>query len=634
MTKQRIHSGKFSVIRNLRKVRIFPRLLLSFVSLILIAVTCITLISFRTYANEIESEAQDYLSLLVSNVAMKIREQLSQAELDARGFYSDPGLLRALSDNENGELDAASRENNTLLVEHALNALKSWQKDYTSIHFITPTRQYAMMDESGYRRGGVVKRLSSFYDSPFYLEALKRRGYPVWIDATRRTDVFFRNEQSVYGIGNCVSLCVAVYREASDPESFLGVLVFNIDVNMFVEALQGYETYHDGNTFMIGEDGLALGFNPSLSAPSLPSDPAVTRKLLSLENSAEYESDGGKALLLSVRRVEGTSFRAVHIVERDQLLTGAYLVRNATLMFALLLVAASFGVSYLVTVSISLPIRRLISAMDSTGRPDIGVKAPQDGQDEVTALSLRFNDMVDRMNGLIERVYVADIREKELHLAQKNAEIDALQMQINPHFLHNTLDIIRWECLNESGIESSSAQMITKFSRYLRHSLHAGVESATLSECIKEAQAYLDVINLRQREKIQLTVVQPPDADHLWLPPFCIQPIVENAVVHGFAEKTEDCRIELLAEVQDETLSICLSDNGAGMSEEILDRLREDMASERRAEENIGMRNVNQRIKLSYGNDYGVSLASQASGGTKVTICLPAVRTNASERKG
>lgn len=190
MTKQRIHPGKFSVIGNLRKVRIFPRLLLSFVSLILIAVTCITLISFRTYANEIESEAQDYLSLLVSNVAMKIREQLSQAELDARGFYSDPGLLRALSDNENEELDAASRENNTLLVEHALNALKSWQKDYTSIHFITPTRQYAMMDESGYRRGGVVKRLSSFYDSPFYLEALKRRGYPVWIDATRRTDVF------------------------------------------------------------------------------------------------------------------------------------------------------------------------------------------------------------------------------------------------------------------------------------------------------------------------------------------------------------------------------------------------------------------------------------------------------------
>ena len=125
------------------------------------------------------------------------------------------------------------------------------------------------------------------------------------------------------------------------------------------------------------------------------------------------------------------------------------------------------------------------------------------GNDEITVLGERFNEMADKTNQLIEQVYLSEIRRQKLQLSWKNAQLDAMLMQINPHFLYNTLDIIRWEAMYEANGESKVTRMIEQFSKLCRMGMKAGGNTISLKESLEHAQVYLEVINFRHQEKIR-----------------------------------------------------------------------------------------------------------------------------------
>lgn len=612
--------------KRLREVSIFRRLNTSFLLLIMTAAIFLTFFSFFKYSDEIGKNIDRYISLLVQNVTLKIEDTMQDFEGEALKFYDDGQVMRALV--ENAEMDAdsdnASYEQNRYYIESRLYHIGYGRKYIVNIQFVTPDEQYYMVEADGYRRGGIIRDPEAFYKTDFYLLPQEKKGYPVWFDTAKQTDVFYKNEQSVYGLANILTLGIAVYAPAD--RSFLGVLLLNIDLNAFSGAMEGYEAYNDGNTFLIGEDGILMGFNPNISAPAFPKDELLLQEIRRNEKGiAETERDGQK-LILAFERIPNTGIFAAHIAKLDVLYAGTYQIRNLCIMVLLIVVIACTIISYYVTSSISEPVGQLIKVMQKTGDGKWNERYQNSGNDEISILGERFNEMADKTDQLIEQVYLSEIKRQKVSISWTNARLDALLMQINPHFLYNTLDIIRWEAMYEANGESPVTRMIEKFSQLYRMGMRTGGNTITLAEGIKHAETYLEVINFRHSDKIKLEVEADVDCENLFIPQFILQPIMENAVVHAFGDGSKGYKIKIGAKILKKDLFISIQDNGRGMTEEELRKLLLFMKGDSTAKENIGLVNVNQRIRLFYGEQYGIRITSEPGKGTEIIILLP-VRT-------
>ncbi|MFR1834114.1 MAG: sensor histidine kinase [Lachnospiraceae bacterium] len=623
------HSVNSCITRQLRRVGIFWRLNLSFLLLLLISSLFLTFFSFHQYSTEINLNLDRYVSLLVQNVQLKVDDTMSAYEDIALCFYDDADVLAAVSENARigrpeNESEAEQVEKNTYIIEHQLYTLSQSRRYIENVQFVTPDRQYRMVEENGFARSGLIRDLDSFYHSDFYLLPQKQNGYPVWMDDISQTHTFFRNDQSVYGIGNIITLGVAVYEPAA--RNFLGVLLFNIDLNAFSNSIEGYDAYKDGNTFLIGKDGVLTWFDPSLSAPSFPETPELYAHMLETKSGILRTDMNRRNLLLAYQQIPGSQIFATYIADLDVLLANAYHIRDLCILVLVCVVIATFVLSHYVTRSISVPIRSLVRVMSKTADGRWTVRYENSGNDEITTLGDQFNDMAEKTNQLIEQVYLSEIKRQRAQLSWKNAQLDAMLMQINPHFLYNTLDIIRWEAMYEANGESPVTQMIEKFSRLCRMGMKTNSNTIPLSEGIEHAVTYLDVINFRHSDKIQLDLNTQAGTESLYIPQFMLQPLMENAVTHAFGDASRGCRIMLCSHLNGDRLLITLEDNGRGMTPEELDALNSSLGNEDSSDKGIGIRNVHQRIRLFYGDSYGLHITSIPGEGTTITITLP-IRT-------
>ena len=226
------------------------------------------------------------------------------------------------------------------------------------------------------------------------------------------------------------------------------------------------------------------------------------------------------------------------------------------------------------------------------------------------------NEVMQKLDSILDKKNI-------IELSTKHAELLALQNQINPHFLYNTLDIIRWEAMYEAGGESRVTQMIEKFSQLCRMGMCAGGNTITLKEGIEHAKTYLEVLNFRHTEKIGLEIKCEAQENRLYMPQFILQPIMENSVIHGFEDGSHGFSIRIRAFCREEKLLHYVQDNGKGMDEQELELLRESMERTETEEGSIGLANVHQRIRLFYGEEYGLRINSRAEFGTEVEISLP-----------
>lgn len=637
---QKVSAGKkrwdHKIRTVLRRVSIFRRLNLSFMLLILAAAIFLTFFSFYKYSAEIGTTINRYSSLLVQNVELKIQDTMQEYEEEALTFYDNSRVIRALVENAKldplqSEADKEQYEKNRYYVESQLYAMRHNQKHIVNVQFVTPKEQYNMVEPDGYRRGGCIRNLEQFYTTDIYLVPQEKKGYPVWFDMAEQTNIFYPNEQSIYGYPDIITLGIGVYAPVN--REFLGVLLMNVNLGAFSGAMEGYGTYNDGNTFLVGEDGILKWFNPSIMAPAFPKDDQLFGELMQDGQGIKEKTIDGKRVILAYERIPDTGMLVAYIAELAVLYKGTYQIRNLCILVLFLIVIACYIISYYVTSSISEPVSRLVKVMKKTGDGKWNTRYENSGHDEITILGDRFNEMADKTDQLIDQVYLSEIKRQKISISWANARLDALLMQINPHFLYNTLDIIRWEAMYEAEGESPVTQMIEKFSRLCRMGMRTGGNTITLKEGIEHARTYLDVINFRHREKIRLEVDIQADEEAVYIPQFMLQPILENAVVHAFDDGSRGYRIAIQAIITGEALVITVCDNGKGMSQEEVDRLTATMEQSDFTNENIGLVNVNQRIRLFYGDACGIRIFSREGEGTKITISLP-VRDHSENMEG
>ncbi len=333
----------------------------------------------------------------------------------------------------------------------------------------------------------------------------------------------------------------------------------------------------------------------------------------------------GEEVLVSYEILDKNGWRVISIIPYSYLMESTVNNGIFTLICILFLVLISIYVAVLVTKSIAVPVKRLLTAMDKTGLGDLDVRLEDRwtlNKDEHAQLALGFNRMTTRLQMLIDEVYRSEINKKELEFRKKEAELNALQQQINPHFLYNTLETIYW--MADIKGETEIGEMVTALGNFFRKSISHGKEYVPVSDEVQNVQYYVYLQKIRFRERFE--VVWEIDARILdcLIIKLILQPIIENAIVHGVESMEKGGLIVVKGYMQEEKLYFEVIDNGKGMSKKKLEEFHAYINnSQNEKEQSVGVKNVHQRIRLYHGEEYGITIFSKQNAGTRVVLCLP-----------
>ncbi len=253
----------------------------------------------------------------------------------------------------------------------------------------------------------------------------------------------------------------------------------------------------------------------------------------------------------------------------------------------------------------------LSNSMMQFSRGDYSAVVDIHQRDEVSQLETIFNHMVEENQRLIEESYVMKLRKKE-------AELKILQAQINPHFLYNTLNSIFWSATKQD--DDDTAQAIYDLSSFLRLSLNRGKDWMMIQECLELTSYYLKLQKRRFGDRLDWIIDCPPELSRVKIPRLIIQPIVENAVVHGMGFSTLHIRIIIYSETG--ILHIDIEDDGKGIQDDILEKLP-DKLPEQKENGGYAIWNINERLRILYKQDFEFVTESKIDEGTKVHISFP-----------
>lgn len=290
------------------------------------------------------------------------------------------------------------------------------------------------------------------------------------------------------------------------------------------------------------------------------------------------------------------------------------MIRFSIIAFALILILITF-LSYYIPLSITHPIRKLSEVTDQVAKGDLTVRSDVRSGAEVSVLNDSLNTMIDKINELLEQVKTEQGR-------LRKAEFELLKSQINPHFLYNTLDTIVW--LAEAGEQKKVVDMVGSLSDFFRTSLNQGKDMVSVKEELQHSRSYLEIQQVRYQDILQYEIQVPETLFCYLIPKITIQPLVENALYHGIKNKRGIGKIMITGKREKDYFVLIVEDNGAGMSRERLEVVREGMNQKSQTEKDIyALYNVNERIRLNFGQKYGLSIDSVLGEGTTVQVMLP-----------
>ena len=337
-----------------------------------------------------------------------------------------------------------------------------------------------------------------------------------------------------------------------------------------------------------------------------------TAALAALEDGS-YADD---TVIYSLTSVADSDWRVVGVSYVDELVNrNVREMLGLSLGLAILVLAAALLTSWLLSQLLSRPLRDLSAAMEDFERDAGGFTyRPPGGTREVRELSSSFGHMVLRIQQLMTTV-----RQEEVKL--RKTELKALQAQINPHFLYNTLDSIAWMC--EQGRSTDAVNMVHALARLFRISISRGHELIPIARELEHAEHYLEIQTCRYKNQFTYAFHVDPACLDYYCNKITLQPIIENAILHGLDLLVDEGHIDVQVCQEGEDILFCVQDNGVGMSPEQVSAILEQDTQDRTG---IGIKNVNDRLQIYFGKGYGLRIVSELDMGTRVEIRMPKIR--------
>ena len=292
------------------------------------------------------------------------------------------------------------------------------------------------------------------------------------------------------------------------------------------------------------------------------------------------------------------------------------MIRFCVISFIIILGVDLF-LSYYIPRSITKPFRELNEVTKQVAQGNLSVRSNVQTGEEAAMLSDSMNIMIDKINELLEQVKTEQIR-------LRKAEFELLQAQINPHFLYNTLDAIIW--LAEAGEQKRVVSMVRNLSDFFRTSLNRGKDKNSIKEELLHVRSYLEIQKVRYQDILSYEIDVPEELNRYSIPKITIQPLVENALYHGIKNKRGMGHILIQGIMKEDCYEIIVKDDGIGISRDRLIQVQNGIKNKvLTGKDFFGLYNVNERIRLNFGEGYGIQINSIAGEETTVKIILPYV---------
>lgn len=401
---------------------------------------------------------------------------------------------------------------------------------------------------------------------------------------------------------------------SNDYTQIIGIVRVSMESIYFDEIINQVDITKDGLVMLVNSKFEVISTSNEAKLKKINSQSSEIFPLLTKE---EYDwcdlQLGSESYFVKTEIVNGTDWYMISLIPMDEINEPAekvFLIMIFT-MFCILIFAV-FG-SYIISNRFFARIRHLCDHMTGVRLGKIKSIELKNDSFEIDMLYGSFNYMTDEIKELMRKQYLDG-------LAVKNAEIRALQEQINPHFLYNTLDLINWRAMHSNAPDI--AEIAQTLAKYYKLSLSSGRNIVTIKEELAHVEIYVRIQNFRFKNRIHLELKMNNEIKQYAITKIVLQPLVENSILHGIMANNREISGEIKIEAykENEVIVIAVSDNGIGMSVSQINQL----ITEREPAKGYGVYNINQRLKLLYGSEFGLRYASSAKHGTTVYVRIPA----------
>ncbi|NQX71013.1 sensor histidine kinase [Paenibacillus alba] len=574
------------------------KLIIVFVFLIILPIMLTGYISYQNYSKSIKKNTTLYAAQLTNNITNRLddyigdMEQISQIPLYLTSFQ------QLLEDKMEG-LTVKQVE-----MENYIRIMNNIKRGTNSIYIFDNNNNTYYMIVSGGVRTDLAERADEW-------KRLAR--------AAGGKSIFLSTQQVAnWQTGKFAFTVIRDIRDFFTQEP-IGTIAVDANISVIQNLVRDLETTGNGKVLMIDQNNQVIYDTEQKRMTERISDDPLVKLAVGTSGDFIKEINGVKYLCIYSESLK-TGWKTIIRIPLDQMMKEAMQTQNITLLITCLIVTFALFISILLSFALTKPMKRLMRLMKKAEHGDLDVSFNVQTKDEAGRLGLHFNSMLERIKELIGQVYVIEGRKKE-------AELSALQNQINPHFLYNTLETIRMTA--EINDDEETAEMIAALGKLFRHHTKSTNGVVTLGQEFEHLGTYIQIVNYRYHNKFALVLDDMKLLHHYPVIPLIFQPIVENTVVHGQTEASDETiEIQISYEISGHILIFHIRDNGSGISKDRLDKLHERLrcgmnSDKEEPTSGIGLLNVDERLKLHYGPAYGLQLASEQGKGTVVMLTLP-----------
>lgn len=422
------------------------------------------------------------------------------------------------------------------------------------------------------------------------------------------TPTYKRNYQAMG-----VQYVMSFYREINNLNDFsqrLGIMRIDINEDLINKIYKDIKLGDTGYMFIANKNGNIVSHSDKSQISKNIKQNQYFKLVFSKDVGYYKAKISGKEVLVTHYTSNEQNLIFVSVVPFKELINQVDVVRNMTIIVVLIAIIFTFIITYLFSLKITTPIKKLKILMQKVEEGNLDVIANVDRKDEIGALGRSFNSMIGKLKNLIEEVYKNKISRKE-------AELRALQAQINPHFLYNTLDAIYWSARIEGAFKTGES--VNALAKLFRLALNKGDEITTVEKEVEHLQSYLIIQKMRYTEEPEIVVEVDPCIYPFKTIKLILQPLVENALLHGVSELEKKGIIKVTGKMVEGDILFEIIDNGVGMDEKTIKEIFEGDIQEKKG---YGIRNVDERIKLYFGKQYGIKIYSEKGIGTRIEVMI------------
>lgn len=510
-------------------------------------------------------------------------------------------------DNKIHELVSKKYENNLEVVNaySNFNTLNDYLVHYNEFNSI----KLYVDNETILNGANIVKVDDEIRESEWYKNAIEGNGIITWLykrdETTKKYNLsLIRSINSYY-------------------KGHIGVLVISLNTSK-LSKLVSDERYRSS----ILLDGEVVDSNSLSIGKKVQFGQSETKASYYYDIKEEFNEDGDHLILntFKIDKSFNNIFQVLVEVPVDLIILESRTVIKKSILIIILAIISSLIFILYFSKNFSDRINILRSEMHKVVKGNFNIKKSIDGNDEISEVYDDLYYMMESINKLIDEVYVRKIQQEKLIVKQREAEFKMLASQINPHFLYNTLETIRMRAFCNGDKEL--ATIVKKLGKIMRRNLEVSNENVSFESELELVKNYLEIQELRFKGKVEHEFKIEIETNKYKILPLLLQPIVENAFVHGLEGTKEKGKIVVSVFEDLGYLIVEISDNGCGMSREKLEFINENLGMANKKEDghqSIGMGNINERIKIFYGEEYGMYVFSELNIGTKVVLILPAI---------